>query len=197
MGNERANGLVDPFSFILANFLFLIAVLFVVEYWLTNFRADGTAFMMWVTWLLLDLLAAESLVVRVSSISPIFFVALAVTAFANGLWMVVDGFLVPITILNPFWKYVFHYIDYQAYVFQGMMVNEFLGEDYACATAADGQYQCMYPSDMNAEGMIRGTDVLKVFKIDTGIESTWVGIIIDIIAGYRLLGYLALYFLRK
>lgn len=50
---------------------------------------------------------------------------------------------------------------------------------------------------MNAEGMIRGTDVLKVFKIDTGIESTWVGIIIDIIAGYRLLGYLALYFLRK
>uniref|UniRef100_A0A0B7KSD6 ABC-2 type transporter domain-containing protein n=1 Tax=Bionectria ochroleuca TaxID=29856 RepID=A0A0B7KSD6_BIOOC len=128
---------------------------------------------MWVTWLLLDLLAAESLV------------------------MVVDGFLVPMTILNPFWKYVFHYIDYQAYVFQGMMVNEFLGGDYACATAADGQYQCMYPSDMNAEGMIRGTEVLKVFKIDTGIESTWVGIIIDIIAGYRLLGYLALYFLRK
>ncbi|KAK7212000.1 hypothetical protein V2G26_019178 [Clonostachys chloroleuca] len=83
--------------------------------------------MMWVMWLLLDQLAAESLVVRVSSISPIFFVALAVTAFANGLWMVVDGFLVPMTILNPFWKYVFHYIDYQAYVFQGMMVNEFLG----------------------------------------------------------------------
>ncbi|KAK7229596.1 hypothetical protein V2G26_001766 [Clonostachys chloroleuca] len=108
--NERANGLVDPFSFILANFLiglpflFLIAVLFVVEYWLTNFRADGTAFMMWVMWLFLDLLAAESLVVLVSSISPIFVVALAVTAFANGLWMVVDGFLVPTTILNPFWN---------------------------------------------------------------------------------------------
>ncbi|CAI6088665.1 unnamed protein product [Clonostachys chloroleuca] len=126
---------------------------------------------MWVMWLFLDLLAAESLVVLVSSISPIFVVALAVTAFANGLWMVVDGFLVPMTILNPFWKYVFHYIDYQAYVFQGMMVNK-LGGDYACATAADGQYQCMYPSDMNAEEMIRGTDVLKVFKIDTGIENT-------------------------
>ncbi|CAG9947096.1 unnamed protein product [Clonostachys rosea f. rosea IK726] len=202
--NERANGLVGPFSFMMANFLiglpflFLIAVLFsVVEYWLTNFRVDGSAFMMWVLWLFLDLLAAESLVVLVSSVAPIFVVALAVTAFANGLWMVVDGFLVPMTILNPFWKYVFHYIDYQAYVFQGMMVNEFKGRDYACARASDGQYQCMYPSDMNSEGMIRGTDVLKVFKIDTGLEGTWIGIIIGIIAGYRLLGYLALYFLRK
>ena len=26
--------------------------------------------------------------------------------------------------LELFWKYVFHYIDYQAYAFQGMMVNE-------------------------------------------------------------------------
>jgi hypothetical protein len=29
------------------------------------------------------------------------------------LWMSVGGFLVSPTILNPFWKYVFHYIDYQ------------------------------------------------------------------------------------
>jgi hypothetical protein len=27
--------------------------------------------------------------------------------------MSVGGFLVTPTILNPFWKYVFHYIDYQ------------------------------------------------------------------------------------
>jgi ABC-type multidrug transport system permease subunit len=201
---ERANGLVKPASFMVANFisglpfLFIIAVLFsVVEYWLTNFRADGTAFMMWVLWLFLDLLAAESLVVLVSSIFPIFVVALAVTAFANGLWMVVDGFLVPMTILNAFWKYVFHYIDYQAYVFQGMMVNEFKGRDYACAALPDGRYQCMYPSDLNAGGRIRGTDVLKVFDIDTGIEATWLGITVGIIAGYRLLAFLAVYFLRK
>lgn len=56
-------------------------------------------------------MAAELLVVLVSSVFPNFVVALAVTAFANGLWMVVDGFLVPMTILNPFGTYVFHYID--------------------------------------------------------------------------------------
>jgi hypothetical protein len=64
-------------------------------------------------WLFLDLLAAESLVVFVTSIFPNFVISLALVAFANGLWMSVGGFLVSPTILNPFWKYVFHYIDYQ------------------------------------------------------------------------------------
>ncbi len=62
--------------------------------------------MTFVLWLFLDLVAAESLVVLVSVIFPVFVLALAVTAFANGLWMCVDGFLVPMGVLNPFWKYV-------------------------------------------------------------------------------------------
>ncbi|CAK7199503.1 hypothetical protein SEUCBS139899_002183 [Sporothrix eucalyptigena] len=201
--SERANGLVGPLAFLVSNFLigmpflFLIAVVFsVVEYWLTNFRPSGTAFMMWILWLFLDLLAAESLVVLVSSIFPVFVVALAIAAFANGLWMAVDGFLVPMNILNVFWKYVFHYIDYQAYVFQGMMVNEFGHRDFSCATAGDG-FQCMYAGAKNAEGIIEGTDVLRYFNIETGLMGEWIGISIGIIVGYRLLAYLALRFLRK
>lgn len=118
---DRANGLYTALPFLIANFiiglpyLFLIAVIFsVIAYWLSNFRPDGNAFMLWIMWLFLDLLAAESLVVLVSSLFPIFVVALAIVAFANGLWMSVGGFLVSPTILNVFWKYVFHYIDYQA-----------------------------------------------------------------------------------
>ena len=117
---DRANGLYGALPFLTANFiiglpyLFLIAVAFsVIAYWLTNFRPSGDAFMLWIMWLFLDLLAAESLVVLVSSLFPIFVVALAIVAFANGLWMSVGGFLVRPTILNVFWKYVFHYIDYQ------------------------------------------------------------------------------------
>lgn len=45
-------------------------------------------------WVFLDLLAAESLVVLLSSIIPNFVVSLALVAFANGLWMAVGGFLV-------------------------------------------------------------------------------------------------------
>jgi ABC-type multidrug transport system permease subunit len=196
---ERANGLCGPLAFTISNFvigipyLFLISILFsAVEYWLSNFRPSATAFFTWVMWLFLDLLAAESLVVLVSSIFPVFVVALAVTAFANGLWMCVDGFLVPITTLNVFWKYVFHYIDYQAYVFQGMMVNEFKDRIFDCAGNAQTGYQCMYQSDLASVGQIRGTAILDVFGYSTGLEGTWIGIMIGIIAGYRILGWLVL-----
>lgn len=117
---DRANGLYGALPFSIANFLiglpylFIITVLFsVIAYWLSNFRNDGTAFMTWIMWVFLDLVAAESLVVLVSALFPIFVLALAIVAFANGLWMSVGGFLVTPTILNVFWKYVFHYIDYQ------------------------------------------------------------------------------------
>ena len=200
---ERANRLVGPLSFIVSNFLiglpflFFITLLFSdVAYWLSNFRPDATAFFRWNMWLFLDLVAAESLVVLVSSVFDIFVVALAITAFANGLWMCVGGFLVPIDILNPFWKYVFHYIDYQAYVFQGMMVNEFRDREYRCAELSDGKYQCSYPSDLNSVGKIRGTDVLQQLSISTGLEATWVGILLCIIVVYRGLAYVAL-LLRK
>ncbi len=110
---ERANGLYGPLPFTVANFLigvpwlFAISLLFsLLTYWLGHFNPTAGGFWMWVLWLFLDLLAAEGLVVLVSSIFPLFVVALAVTAFANGLWMCVNGFLVPMGILNPFWKCV-------------------------------------------------------------------------------------------
>lgn len=108
---ERANGLYGPLPFMLANFLiglpylFIITLLFsVIAYWLANFRPTAGGFFLWVVYLFLDLLAAEGLVVLITSIIPIFVVALAVTAFANGLWMCVGGFLVPPGTLNVFWK---------------------------------------------------------------------------------------------
>ncbi|KAI4654611.1 uncharacterized protein J4E79_008485 [Alternaria viburni] len=108
---ERANGLYGPTAFMLSNFvvgvpyLFLITILFsVVSYWLGNFRPGADGFWMWVLWLFLDLLAAESLVVLLSSLIPIFVVALAATAFANGLWMCVNGFMVQPDTLNVFWR---------------------------------------------------------------------------------------------
>jgi ABC-type multidrug transport system ATPase subunit len=81
---ERANGLYGAAAFAMSNFiiglpfLFLISVLFsTVAYWLSNFTPNGAAFMRSVMWLYLDLVAAESLVVLVSSVFPIFVVALA------------------------------------------------------------------------------------------------------------------------
>ncbi|KAK3646592.1 hypothetical protein LTR56_000496 [Elasticomyces elasticus] len=200
---ERANGLVGPLAFSAANFLiglpflFLIALIFsLVAYFLIGFRQDAGAFFYFLLWLFLDLVAAESLVVLVSVIFPVFVVALAVTAFANGLWMCVDGFLVPIGTLNVFWKYVTHYIDYQAYVFQGMMVNEFRHRVYSCAKPEPGVFQCMYPGDLVSVGKIRGEDVLRAFDIGTMGTSHWLAYTVVIIVGYRLLALIVL-LLRK
>lgn len=106
----------------------------VICYWLCNFWPTATGFFTFVGFLYLDLIAAESLVVFVASILPNFIVALAVVAFANGLWMCVNGFMVPLTILNPFWRTWVTKIDYQAWTFQAMMWN---GERLAVVAQGD------------------------------------------------------------
>ncbi|KAH6679566.1 putative ABC transporter [Halenospora varia] len=197
---ERANGLYGSSVFMLSNFiiglpyLFLIAVLFsVIAYWLSGFNPSAQAFFMWIMWLFLDLVAAESLVVLISSIFPNFVVALALTAFANGLWMCVDGFMISPQILNVFWRYVFHYIDYQSYVFQGMMVNEFAERNYSCGSKCE----CMYQSELAPMCMIKGTAVLDQYGYKAGKTGLWVGILLAIVLGYRSLGLAVLIIKKK
>jgi ABC-type multidrug transport system permease subunit len=199
---ERANGLYGPTAFLVANFLiglpwlFLISVLFsVIAYWLCNFRPDASAFFTFIMWLFLDLVAAESLVVLMSSLFPVFVVALALTAFANGLWMSVGGFLVNPTVLNVFWKYWARYIDFQAYVFQGMMVNEFSDRTFECAPAPAGSSSgcsCMYPSILQDQCQIDGKAILKSYGYHEGRTGLWVGILLCIVLGYRLLAWVVL-----
>ena len=200
---EHANGLYGPTAFMIANFvvgvpyLFLITLLFsVISYWLGNFEPTASGFWTWTLWLFLDLLAAESLVVLLSSLIPIFVVALAATAFANGLWMCVNGFMVQPQTLNVFWRYVFHYIDYQAYVFRGMMVNEFGKRNYACQVVEGGACHCMYPSKLQDQCLIEGKAVLEAYGYGTADMGKYAGYLLAIIFVYRLLGWLVLY-LRK
>jgi len=201
---ERANGLYGATSFTIANFitgipyLFIITILFsVVGYWLSNFRPEAQAFWTWVMWLFLDLIAAESLVVLISSLVPIFVVALAGTAFANGLWMCTGGFLVPPQQLNVFWRYVFHYIDYQSYVFQGMMINEFGGRMYSCPTDGATGCNCMYPATRSGDQcFINGEEVLHAYGYKNGETGKWVGYLLVIVVGYRFLGWLVLHYRR-
>lgn len=87
---ERRNGLYGPAAFIIANtligipFLYLISITFsIVTYFMVNFRHSTTGFFNYTLWLFLDLLAAESLVVLISVLVPLFVAALALTAFAN------------------------------------------------------------------------------------------------------------------
>ncbi|KAK3938488.1 P-loop containing nucleoside triphosphate hydrolase protein [Diplogelasinospora grovesii] len=195
---ERHNGLYGATELIVSNFfigipyLFLISLIFSsISYWLSNFQPTATAFFTWVLWLFLDLLAAEGLVVFMTSLFPSFVISLALVAFANGLWMSVDGFMVPPTILNVFYKYVFHYWGYQKYVFENMMVNEFANRVYSCATTADG-CQCMWQTDLADQCLIRGQGVLDQYGYKPGYMGKDVGIMMGIIVGYRVAAWIVL-----
>ena len=192
---EHHNGLYGATELIISNFfigvpyLFIITMVFsVISYWLSNFQPTAGAFFTWVLWLFLDLLAAESLVVFFTSLFPSFVIALALVAFANGLWMSVGGFMVPPTILNVFYKYVFHYWDYQKYVFEGMMVNEFKDRVYDCGKGC----RCMWDSPLADQCKIEGKAVLDQYGYDTGNMGRDVGIMIAIIFGYRLAAWAVL-----
>lgn len=146
---EKRNGLYTATELVVSNFfiglpyLFLISLVFsAISYWLSNFQPTAAAFFTWVFWIFLDLLAAEGLVVLVCSVFPTFVISLALVAFANGLWMSVDGFMVTPTVLNVFYRYVFHYWDYQKYVFENMMINEFSERVYSCGPARNGGEGC-------------------------------------------------------
>jgi len=196
---DRANGLYGSMEFIISNFLIGLPYLFIIVfvsstfvYWMTNFRPTGTAFMTWVMWMYLNLVAAESLVVLMSSLFPHPVAALALTASANGLWMSCNGFMVTPPLLNPFYRYVFYYIDYQAYVFRGLVVNEFGYRVYACGDGC----QCMYDTALKNQCMIDGAGVLEQYGFDINGEAKSVGIVIAIVLVLRLMGWAAMQWKR-
>ncbi len=77
-----------------------------------------------------------------------------------------------------------------------MMVNQFKDTIYTCDVATGDardspKYNCMYASDLQSQGEIRGTAVLSAYHYSTDRVGEWIGIMIAIIAIYRIMGYLA------
>ena len=226
---ERANGLYGPASFMIANFLigvpylckspspypptpllptnnhppvFFSLIFSSITYFLSNFHPTALAFLTFTLYLYLDLLAAESLTILIAALFPAPLAAAALTAFANGLWMSVAGFLVTPDLLNVFYKYVFSYVDYQAYVFEGMMVNEFSGRNYTCGPPP---CTCMYVTSLADECLVLGDGILQGFGYQSGGTGfiprggmpMGVGVLVAIVLGYRVLGLVALWWRRS
>ncbi|KAJ2906218.1 hypothetical protein MKZ38_002643 [Zalerion maritima] len=204
---ERHNGMYGPLEFMISNFLigvpylFLIALIFsAIAYWLINLQPAVENFFVCILWLFLDLLAAEGLVVLVASIIPSFVVTLAIVAFCNGLWMSVMGFMVYPDDLNVFYKYVFHYWDYQKYVFEGLMVNEFADRIYDCAKTGpgEGDCHCQWQSDLAGQCQVDGRQgVLETYSFNPDNFGRNVGIMLAIVVGYRIAALIVLVIKRN
>jgi hypothetical protein len=93
-----------------------------------------------------------------------------------------------------FYKYVFHYWDYQKYVFENMMVNEFATRTYECARTGPGEGDCfcMFPSELAGECRIAGQGVLDQYNYQPGYMGKDIGIMLGIIVGYRIAAWVVL-----
>lgn len=100
MLRERRNNQYTSGAFVIANtlvtlpFLFLITLLFsVIVYWSIGLNDSGAGvFFRFVAYLYLALLCAEFQALLIAAVVPIFVAALALGAFANGLWMATQGY---------------------------------------------------------------------------------------------------------
>lgn len=114
---ERANGLYQPGAYLLANtivsipFLFICTLIYtLIAYWAIGLHPGGAQFFKFLVYLFLGVFAAESQSLLLAAAVPIFVAALALASFANGLWMVVQGYFIRATSLPRFWYYTFHFI---------------------------------------------------------------------------------------
>ncbi|ORY29492.1 P-loop containing nucleoside triphosphate hydrolase protein [Rhizoclosmatium globosum] len=83
-------------------FIFIIAVSFATPaYWMMGLNAGASNFFIFITYLWLALYVAESFVVLISAMFPIFVAALTLVSFFNGLEMVLKGSLSAVIIFQP------------------------------------------------------------------------------------------------
>lgn len=141
-----------------------------MTYWWLNLRPGAEAFFNYFGVFFLDLLVAESLVVTLSSLCPIFVAILSLSALINGLWMTVGGFLISPDILNAFWKYTFYQIDYQRFTFTALVRNQMIGTVYTC----DPDCHCEFVTSLANDCLIEGSEVVDQLGYTTSKKMCYV-----------------------
>lgn len=164
---EHSNGFYSVGSYVLANtlisipFLMIITLSFsIIAYPMIGLHENVYNAINFLVFLFLSLLVAESIVVFISAAIPIFVAALAITAFVNGFYMVVAGYLVRGAAIPKFLKWG-HYIDHQKYSFEAIIQYDFVGLTFNC----DGQSNCQCIYGVNSTGTceLSGNDVLDYY----------------------------------
>ena len=194
---EHSNGAYAVGPFVIANtlviipFIFLNAVVYsVIVYWAVGLNSGAAEFFKFLAFLYLGLMVAESLSLFISTILPIFVAALAITAFANGLFMVTQGFFLRADSINKGWKWV-HYLNYQKYAFEALAFNDFSNLRFDCqkTPACFCKFATSVPTDVC---QFLGEDVL----VDRGYEDTnlglWALYLVLILIFFRVAFFLSL-----
>ncbi|KAJ7019734.1 P-loop containing nucleoside triphosphate hydrolase protein [Mycena alexandri] len=184
---ETNNGLYTTLPFILANtlvnmpFLFVCTLLFtLISYWAIGLHPGADAFFRFLGFLYLAILAAESQMVVIAALMPIFVAALAIGAFIKA------------RSLPRFWFYSFHYMDYQRYAFELLTNSDLRGLAFKCVTVVNGTCTCAYPSSTPETCTVSGADILNYLDVGNISYGKWAAILLATTLIYRIALYFAL-----
>lgn len=129
-GSYSVIAYVLPNTFVMVPFIFIIAFVFtIILYPSADLNNDAGRAAIFGLFMFILLLVAESFTLFVSSVIPIFVAALAIVAFMNGFFMVVEGFFIRYENLPKFWIWG-HYWSYHKYGFEGMAKNDMNGINF-------------------------------------------------------------------
>lgn len=138
----------------------------------------GRAFF-WALTLWLSLLVAESIMILIASIVPLFIVGIAMGAFLFGAFMVVQGFFTRVEFI-PWPLRWLGYLGLHSYSFAAMVINEFDGRTY---TATPNSFP-PFPEDVDGKSVIDNLDFIS--------NDRWVniGVLVVMLIVYRAFAYL-------
>ncbi|KAI9337277.1 P-loop containing nucleoside triphosphate hydrolase protein [Obelidium mucronatum] len=170
---ERMNRTYRVGAYVVANtlvslpFVFLIAIGFSLPaYWMMGMNPGASNFFTFVAYLWLALYVAESMVILLAAIFPIFVAALTLASFFNGLEMVTQGYFVRRQNIPAFWRYGFHYWNYQKWSWEALIANEFVGLTFDCNPNPSGKAGCFcsIPSSLGPDACtFSGEDIIAEY----------------------------------
>lgn len=160
---ERANMAYPVLAYNVAHLIvdtpFLGLLAFVcgtICFWSVGFDDDANSYGLFILNLFLSFMVAESMMLLIASVVPVFIVGIAVGAFAFGASMVMQGFFIKVEEIGWYWRWM-HYISLHTYSFSALMYVQFHDRVFPCGSGT--MWAC-------TGGYVDGDDVLKMYDFD-------------------------------
>lgn len=190
-----------------------------VIYYMIGFNPDASAFWFYVLCMISCLLVwnssfdyntaqvAEAIANVVSTLTTEHQAANATLSGLFATVMLTSGFFIRAKNIPGWWIWI-HYLSFQKYTFESLMVSEFSDAAFPCnvlnftgsapnnSTAMDGSNAisacgCFYP-DLNQNCVQEGSEILLAFGYEDVNKFEWIGILLGMWASYRIIYYVSL-----